>query len=192
MTSLIDRAKGLILTPSKEWEAIEAEPLDKQAVLIGYVLPLAAIPLVASLIGQTLIGVPGYGQLPLDMVIGGVIYSFVASIAGVFVFAFILTKLAPFFDAEADFDRAFKVSAYTPTASWLAGIFLLLPFLGFLTLLGLYSLYLLFVGVPRLMKPPAAKATAYTLASIGVAIVLAMVFAAVQAFVVMSSTPAMG
>lgn len=187
MTTLIDRARNLILKPAEEWAVIEAEPLDKQAVLIGYVLPLAAIPLVAALIGQTLIGVPGIGRLPLDLVIGGILYSFAASIAGVFVFAFILTKLAPYFGAEADFDRAFKVSAYTPTASWLAGIFMLLPFLGFLTLLGLYSFYLLFLGVPRLMKPPADKATVYTLASMGVAFLLAMVFAAVQTFVVMGS-----
>lgn len=187
MTNLVDRAKGLILDPKTEWAAIEAEPLDKQAVIIGYVLPLAAIPLVASLIGQVVIGVPGAGKLPLDLVVGGVIFSFVASVAGVFVFAMILTRLAPMFGAEADFDRAFKVSAYTPTASWLAGIFLILPMLGFLSLLGLYSLYLLFLGVPKLMKPPAEKATVYTLASLGVAIVLAMVFAALQAAVVMGS-----
>lgn len=43
----------------------------------------------------------------------------------------------------------------------LAGIFILKPALGFLQTLGLYSLYLLYLRLPVLMKVPQVKALVY-------------------------------
>ena len=65
--------------------------------------------------------------------------------------------------------------AYSSTASWIAGIFALIPGLRILTLLGLYSVYLLYLGLPALMKTPRDRALAYTGVVILAAIVLFMV-----------------
>jgi hypothetical protein len=82
--------------------------------------------------------------------------------------ALIINALAPQFGAKQDMGQAFKVAAYTPTASWVGSLFVILPMLWFMALIGgLYSLYLLFVGLPKLMKPAADKAMIYTLAVIG-------------------------
>ena len=43
---------------------------------------------------------------------------------------------------------AFKLAVYAYTPAWLAGIFLLVPGLHFLVMLGLYGLFLLFKGMP--------------------------------------------
>ena len=59
--------------------------------------------------------------------------------------------------------QAFKVSAYSSTAQWIAGIFALIPALSPLSIVGIYGLYLLYLGLPMLMKAPAAKATSYTI-----------------------------
>ena len=59
-----------------------------------------------------------------------------------------------------------KVSAYAPTAAWLAGVFNILPALSFLSILGLYSLYLLYTGIGALMRPAANNALIYTIAVI--------------------------
>jgi hypothetical protein len=67
------------------------------------------------------------------------------------------------------------VAAYSSTASWVAGIFGLIPGVRFLTILGLYSLYLLYLGLPVLMKSPKEKALGYTVVVIIAAIVLFMV-----------------
>jgi Yip1 domain len=57
-----------------------------------------------------------------------------------------------------------------------AGIFLLIPALGILNLLfGLYSLYLLYLGLPVLMKSPREKALTYTVVTVLAAIVLFIV-----------------
>ncbi|MBA3318680.1 MAG: YIP1 family protein, partial [Gemmatimonadales bacterium] len=71
--------------------------------------------------------------------------------------------------------QALKVAGYSYTASWVAGIFLLIPVLSFLSILGVYSLYLLFLGLPVLMKAPKEKALSYTVVVILAAIVLFMV-----------------
>ena len=48
------------------------------------------------------------------------------------------------------------------TPAFLAGIFSLIPALSIFGILGLYSVYLLYLGLPRLMRAPEDKAVAYT------------------------------
>ena len=72
-----------------------------------------------------------------------------------------------------------KVAIYSSTASWLAGIFFIIPQLGALAIVGLYSLYLVFVGLPKLMKAPKEKGTTYTIVAIICAIVVWVIVGAV-------------
>ena len=69
------------------------------------------------------------------------------------------------------------------TPSWLLAVLLLVPQFGLLVLLGLvYTLWLLALGVPVVMKVPAnapEKATAYRLIAVIVALVLILIFEAV-------------
>ena len=90
------------------------------------------------------------------------ITSFVLSVIGVFVLAWVINALAPTFGATQSMPQAIKLSAYSMTAAWVAGIFYLLPFLTILAVIGaLYSLYLFYVGLPVLMKVPADKVVTY-------------------------------
>ncbi len=65
-----------------------------------------------------------------------------------------------------------RVSAYSPTAAWVAGVFNIIPALSFLGILGLYSFYLLYTGITGLMRPPANKTLLYTIAVIVCAIIV--------------------
>ena len=78
------------------------------------------------------------------------------------------------FGSQKNFANALKLTVYSYTPSWLAGIFLLIPGLRFLTILGLYGLYLLWLGLPPLMKTPPEKTIVYTIAIVVCAIVLAI------------------
>jgi hypothetical protein len=70
---------------------------------------------------------------------------------------------------------------YAYTSSWVAGLFQIIPFLGTLIMLigGLYSIYLLYLGLPKLMKSPEDKSIAYTLVVIVCAIVVSFVIMAI-------------
>src|SRR5262245_29969363 len=77
--------------------------------------------------------------------------------------------------------HAMRVSAYAPTAAWVAGVFNTIPALAFLGILGLYSLYLLHTGIVALMKPAPDKAVLYTIAVIVCAIIVWIVIFGITA-----------
>ena len=64
------------------------------------------------------------------------------------------------------------------------GIFYVVPALGILALLGLYSLYLLFVGLPLLMKVSEDKSLPYTVVVMVAVIVVIVVVRAVAALTI--------
>ena len=65
--------------------------------------------------------------------------------------------------AQRNFPNALKLSIYAHTPVWLAGIFLLIPGLHFLMVLGLYGVYLLWTGLPVLMRTPQYRLLPYTM-----------------------------
>jgi hypothetical protein len=145
-----------------------------QGIYTQYVMILAAIPAVAMFIGFSLIG-GGYFRVSIGAGIAHMILSYLLALGGVYVLALIIDALAPTFGGQKNFMQALKVAAFSMTASWLAGIFYILPALSILAILGLYSFYLLFLGLPVLMKAPEEKAVPYLAVVIIAAIVLFVV-----------------
>jgi hypothetical protein len=177
--TVVERAKRLILTPRAEWEVVAAEPTTIGQIYASYALPLALIPAVAGFVGACLVGmgVPGLGnfRVPLGLGLASAVVQLGIGLALVYVLSMIVDGLAPTFGAEKNLTAAFKLVAYAYTPAWLAGIFNILPSISFLTLLGLYSVYLLHVGLPRLMRVPPGRAGPYTAVVVIAGIVLAVV-----------------
>ena len=90
-----------------------------------------------------------------------------------------MCALAPTVGATKNRVQALKVAAYSLTASWLVCVIGLIPSLSMLWILGLYSLYLLWIGLPKLMKVPADKVIGYVVASIVCAAVVMMIAQAI-------------
>ena len=182
---LVDRAKNILLKPQSEWEVIRDEPSSIQGIYLGYVAVLAAIPAICGLIGGQVFGHGAFGitfKPPLMTALVAAIVSYALTLGMVFVLALIIEFLAPNFGGEKNRLQAFKVAAYSGTAGWVGGVFMLIPALGILaTLAALYGLYLLWVGLPRLMRTPQDKTLPYVLLIIGAAIVAAIVMALVTA-----------
>src|SRR3546814_9135970 len=65
------------------------------------------------------------------------------------------------------------------TAAWVAGIATIVPWLGWLVVLagGIYSIYLLYLGLPHTMKCPPEKAAGYTVVTAIIAVVLSWIMA---------------
>lgn len=169
--NLIERVKAILLQPKSEWLVIEREPGDAGYLFSNYVAILAAIPVVCSFIGTSIFG---FGTFRVG-ILSGLIHAvvvYVLTLVGVFVVAYVIDFLAGVFDGQKNIGNAMKVSAYAPTAAWLAGVFNIIPALAILSLLGLYSLYLLHTGIAALMKPAADKALIYTIAVIVCVIVV--------------------
>jgi hypothetical protein len=179
--SLIDRAKAIILQPKAEWEKIAAEPADAGKLIGGYLVPLAALSAIAFAIGASVFGYGGFGfsvRLGLTTVIGMAVTQVVMAIVGALVLAWIVNALAPSFGSTQDMGQAQKLVVYSWTASFLAGLFAIYPPLGMLSILGLYSLALLYMGMPPLMKTPLDKRVGYFIATIIAAIVIFVIIGA--------------
>lgn len=178
---IVARAKRLILTPKLEWPVIDAEPMTIKGIMTGWVMPLAAIGPVATLVGGLVFGYGAFGvyyRPSVTSAVGSAIISYFMALIGVWVLALIIDGLAPTFASTKNPVAAMKVAGFSATAGWLAGVFGILPAIAVLSILGLYSLYLLYLGLPLLMRTPADKAVGYLVVVI---LAAAVVFAVVGA-----------
>ena len=185
MQRLIARVKAILLSPVTEWEVIDSEPSTAADIYKGYVAPLAAIGVIASFIGLSFIGIGGLFRVGI---VAGLVHAIVAyalAFVGVFFVAWLVDVLAPTFGGQRDALRALKVTAYSFTPAWIAGVLNLVPALAILGLLaGLYGLYLLYLGLPELMRAPEDKSLGYTIVVVLCAIVIVMVFSSLSMCVV--------
>lgn len=183
--SLIQRVQDILLKPRETWPIIAGEGGDTASIYRNYLVYLAAIPAVASFIGLSLIGAGGFGfsvRVPLLTGLVQMVVSFVLALVMVFVMALIVDALAPTFGGSKNPLNALKLVAYGSTAGFVGGIFGLIPSLSVLGLLAaLYSIYLIYTGVPVMMKSPPEKAGAYTAVVVVCGIVAAVILGSVSA-----------
>ena len=184
---IVRRVQDILLKPKQTWPVIDAEPTDVGSLYRGYIAILAAIPALAMFIGLSLIGVGAFGvsyRVPLLSGLISAIVNYVLTLGMVYVVALIVEALAPTFGGTKNRLQALKLVAYGSTASFVGGIFYLLPSLSPLAVLAaLYSIYLFYLGLPVLMKCPQDKAIGYT-AVVGIAAIVAgLVIGAIAAAV---------
>ncbi len=173
---ILSRAWGLLSEPKKEWEQIRAEATTVPHILVGYVAPLALIPPVCGIIGGYVFGDAALRE-PLGAVVVSAFATWLVTIALVYALGFIVNAAAANFDALPDELAAQKLAAYSLTPAFLSGVFSLWPPLWWLSLFALAAMvFLIYRGLPILMKAPEDRALAYaatvTVASLVAGIVL--------------------
>jgi hypothetical protein len=181
-SNIVERAKNILLNPNQEWPRIEAERGTIREILVRYVLPLAVIGPIASFIGSQVFGFGALGitfRPSLMSAVSTAIVTYVLTVIGIFALSLIADFLSPKFDGTSNRLSAFKLVAYSYTAMMLAGVFGIIPNLGFLGLLGFYSVYLFYRGALPLMKVPQDKGVAYTAVTVVCAIVIYIVVGAI-------------
>jgi len=183
--ALVARVKGILLQPKAEWARIDGEFATTQSLFTRYAMILAAIGPVCGLIGGQLLPVFGV-RMPIVGAIVVAVVGYLLSLAAVFVLGLIINALAPSFGGVSNQVQAMKVAVYSWTAAWLAGVFGLIPVLGVLAILGLYSFYLLYVGLPILMKTPQDKTVGYFIVIVLLGIVASVIISSVVGVVSMS------
>ncbi len=181
---LFARIKGILVDPRAEWPKIEGEPATIAGIYSGYVVILAAISVICTFVSSLVYGVGAFGLVyypPFLEALTSAIWQFALQLGVVAILALIIETLAPTFGGQKDRLSAFKLAAYSATAGWLANVFTLVPGLGFLVILGVYSLYLLYTGLPVLMKVPQEKAVRFLATLVVIGIVVAVVLGAISA-----------
>lgn len=184
---LISRAKGVVLAPKSEWPVIAGETDSVAGLYLRYIIWLAALPAIAGFLKGSIIGigVPFVGTVRVGIFSGlsNMVMQYGLALLSVYLLALLVNALAPTFGGQKDDVQALKVTAYASTASWLAGVLVLVPWLGSLLAIagGVYAIYLLYLGLPETMRCPAEKAVPYTAVTVIVAIILSLVLGSVIA-----------
>lgn len=183
--NLVERAKNIITTPKTEWAAIAAEEPNIRQIMMSYVLPLALIPTIASIIGWGVLGSGIIKSFTWGIAMG--LVQLVSAFITVYVAALIINMLAPNFGSEKNLGKAIQLVAYSYTPAWVGGILNIIPFLGWLgALFGLYGLYLMYLGLPHTMKTPQDKTMVYLVVAIIVLIVIYMIIGAILTAIFLS------
>jgi len=185
--NLVDRAKNIILKPKEEWNVIDQEDTSVSSLIATYLFPLALIPAAAAFIGYGVIGVAFFGPV-LSWGVKQAIISFITTIVGVYISAYIIDMLAPNFGSTKDFRKAMQLVVYSYTAVMLAGAFQAIPVLGILGILGLYGLYLLYIGIKPMMKTPDDKVTTYFIVSLVVIFAVYFVLGSILTLILIGKT----
>jgi hypothetical protein len=187
--NLVSRITNITMRPKEEWPVIAEEQETVQSLFTNVILLLAAIGPVCSALNSMVFGHavwfgarirPAFGAILAGLIIG-----YALTLLGVFITSFIIHKLAPNFESEGDLPQAMKLVTYSYVPVWVAGVLNIIPFLGVLTIfVGLYGLYLAYLGLPVIMKTPPDKVVVYLIVVIVIGIVISVIMGTITAAVV--------
>jgi Yip1 domain len=163
----------IVFRPTAEWDAIAAESTTVDALLRHYILPLALLAPIATVIGMKSFDRdwdPAHGYLvPPEQIFAAGATTYFATVGSIFVLAAIFCVIAPMFGARRDYLAALKVSTYGAIPVMLAGATLVLPAMAIVAIVGVcHTLYLLWVGVRRVLNVPSGAQAEF----VGISVVL--------------------
>ncbi|MFP4060332.1 MAG: Yip1 family protein [Bacteroidales bacterium] len=179
--AIVKRTKNIIVNPIGEWEIIKAESPGKNNVLKNFVLPYVVVIGIAALIGSAIFH-SRFG-FSISYIITSSIISMIMAFAGVYLSALLINELAPSFDSVKNSDNSFSYVAYSFTAYFVAtavsDLLDIYPLNILISLAGLYSFYILWLGATPMMSTPEEKKAGFVIVSaliiIGVYAVLSII-----------------
>jgi len=186
LPGLVERVKNIILTPKTEWPVIQAESTAVGQLYTGYVMPMAAFAAVMSFIRMSVIGVnlPFGGTIRTPFVSGvfSSVLTFVMGLIGLYLVGLIINMLAPSFGGQRDQRQALKTAAYALTPAWLGTALTFLPLGSLLQLCaGIYGIYVLYLGLPVMMRSKQTGSAGYTASVVVCTILVGILFGVVAA-----------
>lgn len=150
------RIAGICFSPTREWDAIAAEPASVVGLFLRYILPFSLIAPITSVIGMKLFGSawhPDYGYfVRADQIVGNGIRTFVVSLLTIFMLAGMYWLLARMYKVKRNFLAALKVAVFGAIPVWISALFLFLAPMILLSMAAVaYSCHLYSVGLSRVM-----------------------------------------
>jgi hypothetical protein len=101
---LLNRVRGILLTPDTEWGVIAGETTTVSELYKNYILLLVAVPAVFGFLKGSLLGihVPLLGTYRIGVGAGlsSMVITYLMSLMQIYVVAFVVDTLAPTFGAQ--------------------------------------------------------------------------------------------
>jgi len=153
---------GILTHPDKEWESIRAEDESTTKLYLTHVILLAIIPAAAAFYGTTQVGWQiGDGdfiKLTQSSALQLCILFYAAMLSGIYILGKFIDYFAATYGVAETEHKGIALAAYTATPLFLVGAIAIYPVLWVNMLAGVvavcWSVYLLYEGLPILMKIP--------------------------------------
>lgn len=163
--------KKMVQKPAEFWNEVADYPGDDTMHLtFRYLMPMAAIPAVANLIGWGIVGrtYRTWGMVTTvrdwSKAFSFGFSSFLAAVITVWVAAFLADRLAGSFRSEKNFIQSFRLMVYAMTPVLLGGVFNLIPSISMVgSVIALYAVVLLYTGIPLMKRTHEESRTSYLL-----------------------------
>lgn len=152
---LFKRCYRLFIQPKLECEAIFHESPTRSTLFKDSLLFIAAVPAIARLLSW---GIINFGNALINALIW-----YVLIVGVVWGIARLINLIAPSFDSDTDEDKAFTLIFYSFLPFLAAGLLYMVPLLTFIVpIIGLYGVYILWLGLPIFSKTPEKQRVLYT------------------------------
>lgn len=179
---ILNHLWGIYAHPKQEWHEIEQRH-EGVSFSLSHILIIALIPAVMGYFSAVYkgwsIGVGDRIFLSNSSALFMAIGLYCALVGGVFALAYMIKWMSKTFDSDPTYTQALEVSSYTATPMFMVGFAAFYPELWFfisVALVGLsYSVYLLYTGVPIVMRIPEDEGFVYASSVVTVGLIFLVV-----------------
>jgi hypothetical protein len=159
---ILQHTLGLFVHPGRQWQAITEQHPTTTKLYTHHIVLLALLPAVAAFIGTSQIGWAVGSQeivkLTQNSAFNLCILFYFAMLSGVYILGKFIDFMAITYGVDDKARRGIELAAYAATPVFLSGAIAIYPIIWIDMLVGLvgvsYSVYLLYEGLPILMKIP--------------------------------------
>jgi hypothetical protein len=180
---MITHAIGLLVSPRKNWQALGDVQDGKLSRSIVYILVMALIPAIAWYYGTTQVGWEFSGgditRLTEESALPMIILFYVAMVSTVLVIGGFIHWMSSTYGADSNLTKATMISGASATPMFVIGAVGFYPLFWLDLLAGMFSVgwavYLLYIGIPVVMKIPEERGFLFASAVLAVAMVMLII-----------------
>ena len=183
---LINRVKGIIVNPTKEWEIIRTENIDKNKIIKEYALPLIILITISTLIGS--LGSPKFLAPSFSYSVVSAFITFTVSIISIYISSYIINEIGASFGVTKNIENSFKLIIYSSTPAYIASIIANFHWtLSFINILGVYSVYLFWLGSSQILNIHEDKKVGFVILSFLILLIVYLILAVLIGGIILST-----
>lgn len=167
-----------MIRPAETWQRLSQKKPDARKLFFGLAMVLALVPAISVVLGFSLVGLKlgplETVKIPLTSAILAGIAVYIVNLAGVYAAAVLMRFIGNSFHTDAPFSSYMSLAILSAVPYWLAGAFNLIPALRVLSMIGIYGIYILFLGIPEMIKVPEERNLPFNVAVVVAIIILVL------------------
>jgi hypothetical protein len=154
----LNRFQNILFKPSQEWMNIKNENHSNKNIFLTFLLPFGFVIFASCFFGYSRIFSLPIDIFPFYFVISASFITALTSILGIYLASYIITKIAQYFSSIVDINSTLILIAYSSILSLVLSVLTgLFPEIKNISLVGLYSIYIMWYGLEIMLETPKEK-----------------------------------